>query len=202
MKRLFQAYKPLDLLGRGQYGVAVLLRSPTTGDMVVSKQISGIDGMGRNELEKVENERRILELMQHEHIISYFCSWYEAGTLHLVMEYAEGGTLADHISAQAAVHDHFPTVIVYQWLRQLSSALQHVHLHRVLHRDLKTQNVFLTSTGSVKLGDFGISKVSPVAIPRWGAMHAYTRSLRRHYPPALTSRTQCAARRTTYPLSS
>ena len=167
MKRLFQAYEPIGVLGRGQYGVELLLRSPTTSDMVVSKQISGIDGMGRDELEKVENERRMLELMQHENIISYFCSWYEAGlngaagALHLVMEYAEGGTLAEHISAQAAVHELFPTAVVCQWLGQLSGALQYVHSHRVLHRDLKPQNVFLTSSARLKLGDFGISKVWP-----------------------------------------
>ena len=163
LQRLFQAYTPVAILGRGQYGAAVLLRSPATGDMVVSKQIS-IEGMEDAEILKVENERRILEMLQHEHVISYFCSWYEAGlnggagTLHLVMEYAEGGTLADHISAQAAAQEAFPSTLVCRWISQLASALEHVHAHRVLHRDLKTQNVFLTSSSDVKLGDFGISK--------------------------------------------
>ena len=130
LQRLFQAYTPVAILGRGQYGAAVLLRSPATGDMVVSKQIS-IEGMEDAEILKVENERRILEMLQHEHVISYFCSWYEAGlnggagTLHLVMEYAEGGTLADHISAQAAAQEAFPSTLVCRWISQLASALEH-----------------------------------------------------------------------------
>ena len=137
---------------------------------MVSKQIT-VDGMGHDELQKVENERRVLEIFQHKHVISYFCSWYEKNALHLVMEYAEGGTLADQIGAQAASRAPFPTTVVHRWVGQLCGALQHVHSHRVIHRDLKTQNVFLTSTTDLKLGDFGISKVRPVVassiVLRW-----------------------------------
>ena len=59
--------------------------------------------------------------------------------------YADGGNLADRIVRQAASGEHFATERVLGWLAQLCSALQHVHAHRVLHRDLKTQNVFLTA---------------------------------------------------------
>lgn len=44
------------------------------------------------------------------------------------------------------------------WFAQLLLAIQHVHAHSVLHRDLKTQNLFLTSVGHLKLGDFGIAR--------------------------------------------
>ena len=47
---------------------------------------------------------------------------------------------------------------VRKWLTEVSSALAHVHDHKILHRDLKTANVFLTSAGTAKLGDFGISR--------------------------------------------
>ncbi|KAL1520817.1 hypothetical protein AB1Y20_022379 [Prymnesium parvum] len=163
LRRLFQSYESVGILGRGQYGSAILLRSPSTGDMVVSKQI-GVDGMSVDEMRKVENERRILELLQHENVISFLCSWSEpslhggGGVLHLVMEYAEGGTLADQLVAQADSGEPFPTAVVHRWMGQLCSALQHMHSHRILHRDLKTQNVFLTASADLKVGDFGISK--------------------------------------------
>lgn len=165
LKQLFKSYESIGVLGRGHFGTVFLLRSPETGDMVVSKQIR-VEGISADEMQKVENERRILERLQHEHVISFFCSWFESEELHgacvlnLVMEYAEGGTLGEQISSRAAAQSPFPTSLVHRWTSQLCSALQHVHSQWVLHRDLKTHNVFLTSSGDLKLGDFGISKAN------------------------------------------
>ena len=75
-----------------------------------------------------------------------------------MMEYADGGTLSERIVEQATTGLPFQTRQVLRWLAQLASALQHVHALRVLHRDLKTQNVFLNAAGDIKLGDFGISR--------------------------------------------
>lgn len=159
LQSLFLSYEAVGVLGRGKFGAAMLLVSPTTGDMVVSKQIS-THGMGPQELQTVENERHILARLHHAHVIGFLCSWSEANTLHLVMEYAEGGSLADQITAQANTGEPFPTGLVHRWIGQLCDALSHVHAQRVLHRDLKSQNVFLTSSADLKIGDFGISKVS------------------------------------------
>ena len=75
------------------------------------------------------------------------------------MEYCDGGTLAEAISAHAERSEHFATALVATWAKQLGGAVQHVHAHRVLHRDIKTANVFLTAQRQIKLGDFGISRV-------------------------------------------
>ena len=68
--------------------------------------------------------------------------------LCIIMEYAEGGTLGDVISAHASRAEPFAEPIVLRWAHQLAGALQHLHSHRVLHRDLKAQNVLLTLTKS------------------------------------------------------
>lgn len=70
------------------------------------------------------------------------------------MDYCEGGDLASAIRAQRERGAHFSEEQVLDWFAQLALALGHTHERRILHRDLKTQNVFLTR-GCVKLGDFG-----------------------------------------------
>jgi NIMA (never in mitosis gene a)-related kinase len=70
--------------------------------------------------------------------------------------YCAGADLARRISM---AREPFTEEQILQWLVQLALALHHVHERGILHRDLKAQNVFITSTGLLKLGDFGISKV-------------------------------------------
>lgn len=71
------------------------------------------------------------------------------------MTFCEGGDLASAIRAQRASGAHFPEAQVLNWFAQLALALGHTHERRILHRDLKTQNVFLTKGHLIKLGDYG-----------------------------------------------
>lgn len=69
------------------------------------------------------------------------------------------GDLFTHIRRAKNAERHFPERQVLDWVAQIALALDHIHHLRVLHRDLKTQNIFLGRGGVVKLGDFGISRV-------------------------------------------
>ena len=74
------------------------------------------------------------------------------------MEYAEGGTLFDLVESQCG--QHMPEGRIAHLFAQMVVALDYVHSRNILHRDLKSQNVFLTrSLDHVKVGDFGISKI-------------------------------------------
>ena len=91
------------------------------------------------------------------------CCYLQAeGILNIVMEFASRGTMEEAIQRRQATRAPFAELTVLSWLQQLGGALQHMHEKHVLHRDLKAANVFLTddgsADGSVKLGDFGISK--------------------------------------------
>lgn len=64
-----------------------------------------------------------------------------------------------HIKRKKAKGERFSETEIFNWFVQICLALEYVHGRKVLHRDLKTQNIFLTGNNTVKLGDFGISKV-------------------------------------------
>merc|ERR1719191_804575 len=73
------------------------------------------------------------------------------------MDYADGGDVHQEIRRRDGAL--LPEVRILEWFVQTCFAMHHVHERKVLHRDLKTQNIFLMATGQVKLGDFGIARV-------------------------------------------
>lgn len=75
------------------------------------------------------------------------------------MEHADGGDLSSAIQKRRTESKHYAEDEVMRIFVQICLALKHVHSANILHRDLKSQNIFLTLTGIVKLGDFGIAKV-------------------------------------------
>lgn len=104
---------------------------------------------------------QLLKRLRHDNIIGYFASFIEDDALHIVLEYADGGDLSQLIKAKRESGEYFSEKQIMWWFVQMCLAMSYLHkTARVLHRDLKTQNIFLTRNQQVvKLGDFGIAKV-------------------------------------------
>lgn len=83
----------------------------------------------------------------------------EKRCLCILMDYADGGDMYNKIAAQKKAGKLFDENQVVDWFLQIALAIKHIHSKRILHRDLKTQNIFLTSQGDIKIGDFGIARV-------------------------------------------
>eukprot|EP01045_Picozoa_sp_COSAG04_P028031 COSAG04_NODE_4247_length_2208_cov_1.237553_1_plen_460_part_00 len=148
-------YAVLRELGSGAFGSVVLAQQGSCQYCI--KRIS-VANMGRREREAAIREAEILKEFNHPNVVQYKEQFIENGTLYIVMEFAEDGDLHARLKRQRG--RPLPEGTILDWFAQICLAMKHVHDQRVLHRDIKTQNIFLTDGGSiVKLGDFGISRV-------------------------------------------
>lgn len=75
------------------------------------------------------------------------------------MEYAECGDLSKAIAMRRSEKKVFEENQILDWFTQICLAMKHVHDRKILHRDIKGQNIFITKANTLKLGDFGIARV-------------------------------------------
>ncbi|XP_062905570.1 serine/threonine-protein kinase Nek1 isoform X1 [Mobula hypostoma] len=149
-------YTKVNKIGEGSFGKAILVTSKEDGRQYVIKEIN-ISRMSNKEREESRREVAVLANMKHPNIVQYKESFEESGCLFIVMDYCEGGDLFKRINAQKGIL--FPEDQILDWFVQICLALKHVHDRKILHRDIKSQNIFLTKDGTVQLGDFGIARV-------------------------------------------
>jgi NIMA (never in mitosis gene a)-related kinase len=151
-------YKKVKVVGKGSFGYAVLVQNSTDRKLYVMKIID-VSRMERKQKEDALNEVVVLKSLRHPFIVSYRESFMNKGCLCIVMDYADGGDVYAKITKQKQLGSGFSEEQILDWFVQICLAIKHIHERHILHRDLKTQNIFLTSTGHVKIGDFGISRV-------------------------------------------
>eukprot|EP00667_Euglena_gracilis_P012874 EG_transcript_13247 len=144
-------------VGKGSFGKAMLVKD-SHGQVFVAKELN-LHQMSKKDRRSAENEVKLLQQVDHPFIIKFVDSFVDPeGKMYIIMEYADGGDLAQRIKVQRKRRMHFTERQIMIWFTQLCLALDHLHEKKILHRDLKTMNVFLTSNNIVKLGDFGFSK--------------------------------------------
>lgn len=101
----------------------------------------------------------LLKNLHHPNIVRYVHSMIENRILYLILEYCEEGDLGQHINFCIEKNEQFPEVLIAYWSLQMLMALEFLHENKIMHRDIKAKNIFLTSKGVIKLGDFGVSRV-------------------------------------------
>ncbi|KAM9031926.1 serine/threonine-protein kinase Nek5 [Sarcophilus harrisii] len=150
-------YDVIKMIGEGAFGKAFLAKGKADNQQCVIKEID-LTKMPYREKEASKKEVILLAKMKHPNIVKFFTSLQEMNKLYIVMEYCDGGDLMKRISRQHGVL--FDEDKILGWFVQISLGLKHIHDRKILHRDIKTQNIFLSNNEMVaKLGDFGIARV-------------------------------------------
>ncbi|EMP30700.1 Serine/threonine-protein kinase Nek9 [Chelonia mydas] len=123
--------------------------------LVVWKEVD-LARLSEKERPDALNEIVILALLQHDNIIAYYNHFMDNTTLLIELEYCNGGNLYDKILRQK--DKLFEEEMVVWYLFQIASAVSCIHRAGILHRDIKTLNIFLTKANLIKLGDYGLAK--------------------------------------------
>lgn len=148
-------YKIQRVIGEGSYGRALLATDNENGQLIVVKEIS-LANLTPQEIQDAKTETKILSYFKHPNIVGYYGDFIDKNIFHIVMEYADGGDLSEQIENAS---NYFTEDRILDWFIQICLAIKHIHDRKIVHRDLKAENVFLMKNGTVKLGDFGIAKI-------------------------------------------
>jgi len=145
----------LTRLGQGSFGTVHKVRRRADNNIYVMKLIPIGQMDSRGQQDSI-NEVTILASLNHPYIVKYYDSFIENKTLHIVMEFCDKGDLCGVIRAQMG--RLLPEAKIWKFLIQMCLGLEYIHSKRILHRDIKTMNVFLAREDSLRIGDLGVAK--------------------------------------------
>ncbi|CAG8627203.1 16479_t:CDS:10, partial [Gigaspora rosea] len=149
----FEIIKPIS---RGAFGKVYLARKKTTGDLYAIKILKKVDMVRKNMVNHVLAERRVLSLSRTPFVVKLFYAFQSQDYLYLVMEYLIGGDLSSLLQC----FERFEEDMARMYTAEVVLALEYLHSNGITHRDLKPDNMLITSEGHIKLTDFGLSRIS------------------------------------------
>ncbi|HEX8187634.1 MAG TPA: serine/threonine-protein kinase [Pyrinomonadaceae bacterium] len=147
-------YRVVDFLGAGGMGEVYRALHSKIGRVAAVKVLTQAAQSG-DFVERFFNEARIQASLQHPNVATLYDFCEVQGQPCIIMEYVDGQTISERISACGAAIPLPETVHVFE---KVCEAVEYVHRHGVIHRDIKSNNIKISSQNQVKLLDFGIAK--------------------------------------------
>ena len=144
----------LSVLGRGFYGKVMLCRKKGTNDLFAIKTVHKNRLVSANKVKTIFTERNVMAKTQHPFIVSLKFAFQTDAKVYLGLEYAPGGELFYHLQKFGTL----PINDVRIYIAEMALALDFLHSHGIIYRDIKPENILLDAQGHVKLTDFGLAK--------------------------------------------
>ncbi|KAM3605542.1 uncharacterized protein V6R79_000461 [Siganus canaliculatus] len=137
-------------IGEGQYGKVYTCINVDTGELMAMKEIR-FQPNDHKTIKETADELKIFEGIKHPKLVRYFGVELHREEMYIFMEYCDEGTLEE--VSRLGLQEH----VIRLYSKQITTAINVLHEHGIVHRDIKGANIFLTSSGLIKLGDFGCS---------------------------------------------
>ena len=147
-----------ERLGTGAFGIVYKVLKKSNNNIYVIKQIP-LYGLTSQQVNEAKSEARILSSVRSCYIVRYYESFEEKNNLNIVMEYCDGGDLSEYINKNKKTRYLLREDIIWNIFLKITIGLATLHKANILHRDLKTLNIFMTKNLDIKIGDFGVAKI-------------------------------------------
>jgi len=153
-------FETLKAIGKGSFSQVYLVKRKKDSKIYALKSVY-LERLEKKQQESSINEVRILASVQHPNVISYKEAFWDDNTnsLNIVMEYADDGDLYTKIKKMKEQKIIFDEKIIWDYSIQIIQGLKALHDKNIMHRDLKSENIFITKNNRCKIGDMNVSKV-------------------------------------------
>lgn len=149
-------YQKLEKVGEGTYGVVYKAKDLTTGGVVALKKIR-LEAEDEGVPSTAIREISLLKELDDDHIVKLLNIVHADTKLYLVFEFLDVD-LKRYMDVVTKQHESLSPAIVKKFTKELLGGLHYCHAHRILHRDLKPQNLLIDAHGNLKLADFGLAR--------------------------------------------
>ena len=150
-------FKVLEKLGQGAFGAAYKVLNLEDNSTYVIKKIL-LKNATEEEIKEIKNEANILASLDSENIVKYYDSFSDNNSFNIIMEYCDGLDLRKYLNDNKKSNELIKKEIIIHIILGICNGLKYIHSKKLIHRDLKPDNIFLNADMKVKIGDFGIAR--------------------------------------------
>ncbi|KAK7284130.1 hypothetical protein RJT34_18870 [Clitoria ternatea] len=147
-------FELLTMIGKGAFGEVRVCREKTTGSVYAMKKLKKSEMLRRGQVEHVRAERNLLAEVDSNCIVKLYCSFQDDEYLYLIMEYLPGGDMMTLLMRKDTLTEDEARFYVGETVL----AIESIHKHNYIHRDIKPDNLLLDKYGHLRLSDFGLCK--------------------------------------------